>query len=240
MSENETETLHSALISIGYTSRDAKNYGGRDLFDGSARYVGEFTASQAWELVRGVRTAAKAATPEQRISSKHSAIATAGPFQMGVYSWAVSAFGIEGATDKDERNHRFLEEALELVQALGCTASEAHQLVEYVFNRPVGEPFQEAGGTMTTLALLCHANGIDMDLAGAKEQARIWGKIGEIRRKQAAKPKHSPLPGPSEPDRLTYLTSELLGTIEEYRAMPEKSLRARMFAAADELARARS
>ena len=40
--------------------------------------------------------------------------------------------------------HRFLEEALELVQACGATASEAHQLVDYVYGRPVGEPAQEA------------------------------------------------------------------------------------------------
>ena len=86
------------------------------------------------------------------------------------------------------------EEALELVQACGCTASEAHQLVDYVYGRDVGEPAQEVGGVMITLAALCLANGIDMAGAGETELARIWTKVEAIRAKQAAKPKHSPLP----------------------------------------------
>jgi hypothetical protein len=120
-------------------------------------------------------------------------------FQLRVKPWMLRCFGLEIASDGIERNHRFLEEALELVQACGCTASEAHQLVDYVFDRPVGESSQEAGGVMVTLAALCLANAIDMHAAGEIELARIWGKIDQIRAKQAAKPKHGPLPGPSAP-----------------------------------------
>ncbi|RQS15519.1 hypothetical protein DIE07_03565 [Burkholderia sp. Bp9002] len=36
--------------------------------------------------------------------------------------WMLECFGAAIATDRMERNHRFLEEALELVQACGCTA----------------------------------------------------------------------------------------------------------------------
>lgn len=114
--------------------------------------------------------------------------------QSRVWPWLLQCFGAEIAGNKEERNHRFLEEALELVQACGCSASEAHQLVDYVFTRPVGEQHQEAGGVMITLAALCLANGLDMHIAGEDELARIWGKIEKIRAKQAAKPKHSPLP----------------------------------------------
>lgn len=67
-------------------------------------------------------------------------------FQSRVQPWLMECFGPMIAGDREERNHRFLEEALELVQACGCTASEAHQLVDYVFGRPVGEPTQEAEG----------------------------------------------------------------------------------------------
>lgn len=116
------------------------------------------------------------------------------PFQQRVQPWLLACFGAEIAGDKQERNHRFLEEAVELVQANGCTASEAHQLVDYVFGRPVGEPAQEVGGVMVTLAALCLASGLDMHQAGEVELARIWGKVEQIRAKQAAKPKHSPLP----------------------------------------------
>ena len=116
-------------------------------------------------------------------------------FQERVRLWLLECFGEKIASDKVERNHRFLEEALELVQATGCTQSEAHQLVDYVYGRPVGEPHQEVGGVLNTLAALCLAHGMDMDAAADDEIERCWAKIEKIRAKQAAKPKHSPLPG---------------------------------------------
>lgn len=115
-------------------------------------------------------------------------------FQNKVGEWLLLCFGEEIAQDKIERNHRFLEESLELVQSIGCTKSEAHQLVDYVFNRPVGDTFQEIGGVMVTLAALCRASGFDMIIEGDKELNRVWQKIDKIREKQANKPKHSPLP----------------------------------------------
>lgn len=124
-------------------------------------------------------------------------------FQARVWSWALECFGEVVAKCRDERNHRFVEEALELAQSLGCTASEAHQLVDYVWGRPAGDPAQEVGGVMVTLAVLCQAHGLDMHAAGEDELARIWTKVEQIRAKQAAKPKYTPLPGPGEapPDR---------------------------------------
>ena len=106
----------------------------------------------------------------------------------------IACFGREIANDKLERNHRFLEEALELVQACGCTASEAHQLVDYVFGRPKGEIGQEVGGVMVTLAALCLAQTVSMGYEGDVELARIWANVEKIRAKQASKPKNSPLP----------------------------------------------
>ncbi|WP_342705198.1 hypothetical protein OHZ10_29410 [Burkholderia arboris] len=122
-------------------------------------------------------------------------------FQSRVRLWMLECFGAEISADRAERNHRFLEEALELVQACGCTASEAHQLVDYTFGRPAGESGQEVGGVMVTLAALCLANGLEMHTAGETELARITvpETIAKIRAKQASKPKHSPLPGASEP-----------------------------------------
>lgn len=116
------------------------------------------------------------------------------PYQKRVINWLMECFSMEICRDTVERNHRFLEESLELVQSLGCTASEAHQLVDYVYGRPVGEPEQEAGGVMVTLVALCFAADLDAQECGEKELARIWTKIDKIRAKQAAKPKHSPLP----------------------------------------------
>lgn len=127
----------------------------------------------------------------QRASEQQGA-----PFQSRVRPWMLECFGAEIASDRVERNHRFFEEASELVQACGMTASEAHQLVDYTWSRPIGEPNQEAGGVMVTLAALCLANGLDMHVAGETELARISkpDMVIRIRAKQAAKPKHSPLP----------------------------------------------
>jgi Ni2+-binding GTPase involved in maturation of urease and hydrogenase len=115
-------------------------------------------------------------------------------FQERVQPWLIACFGELIAGDKEERNHRFLEEALELVQASGCSREEAHQLVDYVYNREIGEQHQEVGGVMVTLAALCLANKLDMHKCGEIELERIWTKVEKIRAKQAAKPKFSPLP----------------------------------------------
>lgn len=117
-----------------------------------------------------------------------------GKFQTRVHAWMLCCFGREIAADKQERNHRFLEESLELVQACGCSASEAHQLVDYVFGRAVGDKPQEVGGVMVTLAALCEPHNLDMEACGDQELARCWLNVDKIRTKQAAKPKHSPLP----------------------------------------------
>lgn len=121
-------------------------------------------------------------------------IKDANSFQVNVADWMLACFGEKISQDVIERNHRFLEESLELVQSLGCTSSEAHQLVDYVFNRPVGDPFQEVGGVMVTLAALCLAQKMDMNWCGRTELERVWTMVEVIRTKQASKPRHSPLP----------------------------------------------
>jgi hypothetical protein len=117
-------------------------------------------------------------------------------FQSRVQPWMMGCFGAEISADRVERNHRFFEESTEAVQANGMTRSEAHQLVDYTYDRPVGELKQEVGGVMVTLAALCLASGVDMHEAGEVELARISAPetMAKIRAKQAAKPKHSPLP----------------------------------------------
>ncbi|WP_232457295.1 hypothetical protein [Burkholderia ubonensis] len=141
-------------------------------------------------------------------------------FQSRVQPWLLECFGAEIAADRAERNHRFLEEALELVQACGCTASEAHQLVDYTFSRPLGEPTQEIGGVMVTLAALSLANGLDMHAAAEAELARVWTKIEQIRAKQAAKSRHSPLPitvASLQSDRVQMGRERLLALLAQVR-----------------------
>lgn len=113
---------------------------------------------------------------------------------MRVLPWMIACFGSKISQDTVERNHRFIEEALELIQACGCPREDAMQLVNYVYSRPIGEQAQEVGGVMVTLAALCLANGIDMHEAAEVELKRIWTKVEQIRAKQAAKPRGSALP----------------------------------------------
>ncbi len=115
-------------------------------------------------------------------------------FQERVGNWLKACFPAAVRSDRAERTHRFLEEALELAQANGCSRNDAIALVQYVYGRPVGVPASEVGGVMVTLAALCSASGIDMDEAGNGELKRNWDRIDTIRAKYAAKPHGSPLP----------------------------------------------
>ena len=121
-------------------------------------------------------------------------------YQKQVHDWCREAFGEYAASDQTERQHRFLEEALELAQSLGTSREEALVLLDYVYGRPVGEPSQEVGGVMVTLAALCHPIEISIDESMTRELNRINQPeiIEKIRKKQAAKPDNSPLPGPTE------------------------------------------
>jgi hypothetical protein len=115
-------------------------------------------------------------------------------YQRRVEQWLEACFPPAVRTDLAERTHRFLEEALELAQANGCSQDEARALVDYVFGRPKGQSDQEVGGVMVTLASLCSASGVNMDEAGTRELERNWERIDLIRAKQQAKPHGSPLP----------------------------------------------
>jgi len=111
-----------------------------------------------------------------------------------VGGWVIACFGQDIAENKAERNHRFLEEALELVQCLGCSKVDATMLVDYVYDRPEGTPHQEVGGVMITLTALCNASGISLDDAAEDELERVYEKIDIIRKKQASKTANSALP----------------------------------------------
>lgn len=119
-------------------------------------------------------------------------------FQGLVHNWMLKCFGPEIAADTKERNYRFIEEALELVQAVGCSREDAHKLVDYVFDRPPGDPLQEVGGVMVTLAAFCTTHGISLEEAGEIELARVWTVIDKIRAKQASKPHRADKPLPTD------------------------------------------
>ena len=110
-------------------------------------------------------------------------------FQQRVKVWMRACFRKEVIEDNRERNFRFLEEALELVQARGMTQAECYSQLLYTYKRPKGEQKQEVGGLIVTLAALCLAAGVDMNDCAEKVLARCWDKIDEIRGKQDSKPR---------------------------------------------------
>lgn len=110
-------------------------------------------------------------------------------FQNNCMDWATQTFGEKINTDLSERNQRFLEEALELVQSTGMTSKQSHAMVDYVFARPIGETHQEIGGVMVCLALLCSIQNFDMNELGSTEISRCWDNQAKIKAKQAQKPK---------------------------------------------------
>jgi len=107
--------------------------------------------------------------------------------QKETLDWCKETFGEEISMNVMERCLRFAEESTELVQALGLPKEKALAIVEYVYGRPKGEYFQEAGGTIITYFALCNAILIDAGEAYSTEVDRCYDKQDEIRKKAMAK-----------------------------------------------------
>lgn len=131
-------------------------------------------------------------------------------YQERVGDWMQQCFGPEISSDRTERVFRFLEESLELAQALGASKKEAELLVSYVFGRPTGEYPQEIGCVMVSLAALCNAAHADLDRAAEMELARCCANTECIRARHAAKPVgiRTSLPGPHPGTTSPSTTSE--------------------------------
>lgn len=92
--------------------------------------------------------------------------------------------------DVEERALRFLEESIELAEALGITKGQAHRLIHQVFDKgEPGQPMQELGGVTVTLASLCEVAKLNADEAFETEFARCEQPetIEKIQRKHLTK-----------------------------------------------------
>lgn len=76
-------------------------------------------------------------------------------------------------SDAEERTLRFVEEALELAQAMGLSRERIGALADYVYSRPVGEVDQEVGGVSVTLAVLTNVLKVSWESAAIEELIRI-------------------------------------------------------------------
>ncbi len=128
-------------------------------------------------------------------------------FQSDVAEWMGQCFLPSLTSNMTERGDRLLEEVLELLQAHGYDSARVPTLINYVFGRPVGEPAQEVGGVMVTLAAYCSVAGLSMQADGQAELDRINqpAVMARIREKQEAKNAlhfDTPLPGAAAPSAL--------------------------------------
>jgi hypothetical protein len=121
-------------------------------------------------------------------------------YQARVASWMRQCFNYSLYSNMIERGDRLLEEVLELLQSHGYDKTRVPWLVEYVYGRPVGNPGQEVGGVMVTLAGYCYIADLNMHAEGERELNRINQPevMAKIRAKQQAKNAlhfDTPLPG---------------------------------------------
>lgn len=110
-------------------------------------------------------------------------------YQKRVEKWVMECFGSRMHQCKKERAQRFLEEALELGQSRDLSKEDALLMVDYVYSRPIGEPAQEVGGVMVTLAALCSSADIDLENSALSELIRVEEPeiMEKIRKKQDSK-----------------------------------------------------
>jgi len=86
--------------------------------------------------------------------------------------WVETRLG-KKAMDPHERALRFVEEALELAQAVGLTEPDIDRLRHLVFRKPLGHVGQEIGGVVTTLLTLSESWNTEMTIAALMEIDRI-------------------------------------------------------------------
>lgn len=93
--------------------------------------------------------------------------------QTRLRTWAEGLFGAETASTKRTRLLRFLEEAVELVQAGGLSLEDQLHILRVVNAREAGEFGQEIGGVMVTLYLAAEVHGFSVEAEEDREIERI-------------------------------------------------------------------
>lgn len=111
-------------------------------------------------------------------------------FQDQVKAMVYGCFGKKAASNINERQLRFCEESMELLQATGMDRQQIFEVVDYVYNRKPGMAYQEAGGVMVTLSALLSCIDLHLDGVSSEELTRVIANMDTIREKQKAKPAH--------------------------------------------------
>lgn len=95
-------------------------------------------------------------------------------FQGAVQNWYDSLFKGTPEEHSDRTiTMRFLEEALELCQAMGLTRDDINRQADYTFSRPPGTPAEEIAGTNITFQHVANRAGVDIHDVSVAELIRI-------------------------------------------------------------------
>ena len=128
-------------------------------------------------------------------SAVHDCRELSSSFQLDADAWAVFCFGIKDARCVGRRTNQFLEEALELVQAMGLNKAQVRIAVDYVYGKPIGAVEQEMGDVTLALALLATATGQSLASIAEAKLFNVWCNVAKIRVKDKAKPFDAALHG---------------------------------------------
>lgn len=116
--------------------------------------------------------------------------------QVIAQEWVARAFGPETLARPDQRAARVVEEAVELGQAANVPRDVAHRIVDYVYDRPAGDPQQESGGVLLTMLVYCASIGVLAEDMEVRELDRVLAKPPEyFSQRHKAKAAHGITPG---------------------------------------------
>jgi NTP pyrophosphatase (non-canonical NTP hydrolase) len=90
--------------------------------------------------------------------------------------WAVRCFGAKQVFNRKHRVLRFLEEAIELAQAVGLEKEKAAKVLDVVYSRPAGTMSQELGGVALTLDIFLTLEAATYDGMLEQEIIRVLAK----------------------------------------------------------------
>lgn len=93
-------------------------------------------------------------------------------FQREALEWAEETFG-PGVKDPEERAKRFIEEALELVHAIGLHSDQVHGIFLRVYGNGRGNVAKELGQTQLTLGVLAEVLCYCSLTEGSRELERV-------------------------------------------------------------------
>lgn len=108
--------------------------------------------------------------------------------QTEVAFWMSDTFTPDVINNRQVRALRFLEEALELTQALDLSPHDATRILAHVYSRPKERQVAKGvGGVIITLAALCNSVDVQMDGAYSADLIRCWQDKDAIAARQAGK-----------------------------------------------------